>query len=258
VEVALSALILGPVFTTLTVPDYFTDPKLYRYFGNIFGFVDFFLPGVFADNPVPHFVNANLWTLPAEFYCYLISSALIVSGLFFRRIVFGSMVAALTLAALAGSLTVDYGVTPRSLYGTPVVVYYFLVGCVFFHWKDKIPFHWGYFAAACLISLLALAIPRAVFVAPIFVTYSTIFIGAISWPKLIMIQRGDYSYGVYLYGFPISQALIAAIPQLHGHEHVFALLAGILTFAFAAISWTWIEKPTLQLKRHFSPRHAAK
>ena len=54
--------------------------NFYRYFGNIFGFVTYELPGVFTDNPVPALVNGNLWTLPPEFYCYLVLSALMASG----------------------------------------------------------------------------------------------------------------------------------------------------------------------------------
>jgi peptidoglycan/LPS O-acetylase OafA/YrhL len=254
VEVILSAVLLGPMFTTLALSQYFTDPGFFRYFGNIFGFVDMFLPRVFAANPVPSIVNINLWTLPAEFYCYLLTASLIVTGLFFRRAASTLLVAAVTAAFLVASYTNQYGVTLRSLYDTPVVVYYFFVGSLFYHWQHRIPFGWAFFATASTAAAVALAFPQAVFVAPIFLTYATVFLGAVSWPKLPLIQKGDYSYGVYLYGFPISQALIAVIPVLRGHENLFALLAGLLTITFAVVSWHLIEKPTLSLKRHFSKK----
>ena len=85
VEVTLSAILIGPFFTALPVHSYFTDPEFFRYFGNIAGFVTFNLPGVFTTNPISRIVNANLWTLPAEFYCYLLTSALIFTGVLFRR-----------------------------------------------------------------------------------------------------------------------------------------------------------------------------
>src|SRR5271168_2704028 len=79
VEVTLSALVLGPIFTTLPLRHYFSDPQFFRYFGNIVGWITFYLPGVFHDNIYPT-VNGNLWTLPAELDCYLITGALLLTG----------------------------------------------------------------------------------------------------------------------------------------------------------------------------------
>lgn len=69
-ETLLSALILGPVVTSLTLGAYFSNPEFFRYFGNMIGWVYYFLPGVFLDNPLPRTVNGQLWTLQPEFWCY--------------------------------------------------------------------------------------------------------------------------------------------------------------------------------------------
>ena len=76
----LSALVLGPLLTTLPLSKYFTDPQFFRYFGNIVGWITFYLPGVFQQNDPP-IVNINLWTLPSEFDCYVITAALMSFGL---------------------------------------------------------------------------------------------------------------------------------------------------------------------------------
>ena len=83
VEVTLSALVLGPIYTGYPLAAYFTDPIFYRYFLNMFGFITFELPGVFVDNPWARIVNINLWTLPSEFYCYLFMCAALISKLVF-------------------------------------------------------------------------------------------------------------------------------------------------------------------------------
>jgi peptidoglycan/LPS O-acetylase OafA/YrhL len=80
VEVTLSALILGAIFTTLPLSSYFHDPQFFRYFGNIVGWITFQLPGVFESNYVS-IVNVNLWTLLAELDCYLVTAALMITGL---------------------------------------------------------------------------------------------------------------------------------------------------------------------------------
>jgi peptidoglycan/LPS O-acetylase OafA/YrhL len=56
------------------------------------------------------------------------------------------------------------------------------------------------------------------------------------------LERHLYSYGLYLYGFPISQALMASVPEFHGHRLLFAMFALPLGIAFVAFSWHVIEK----------------
>lgn len=84
-EVSLSALVLGALVTNLPLSEYFTSPELYRYFGNVVGWITFWLPGVFRDNPIKGMVNANLWTLRPEFYCYLVIAVLMAGGILARR-----------------------------------------------------------------------------------------------------------------------------------------------------------------------------
>src|SRR5579863_1384949 len=45
VEVFLSALILGPIFTSLPIAEYYSDPGFFRYFYNLVGHIQYFLPG---------------------------------------------------------------------------------------------------------------------------------------------------------------------------------------------------------------------
>jgi peptidoglycan/LPS O-acetylase OafA/YrhL len=69
VEVVLSALVLGPLLTTLPLAQYLADPLFWQYLRNAGGDVHFFLPGVFAGNPVRGQINAQLWTVPFELKC---------------------------------------------------------------------------------------------------------------------------------------------------------------------------------------------
>jgi peptidoglycan/LPS O-acetylase OafA/YrhL len=70
--VAASALLLGPLATSLQLGDYFRDPLLPRYFLNVWGAPQFALPGVFATNPRAGIVNGALWTIPLEMVCYVL------------------------------------------------------------------------------------------------------------------------------------------------------------------------------------------
>ena len=61
--------LLGPVFSTLRLTDYFAASETWRYLSMALLLPRHALPGVFADNPFPLAVNGSLWTLPVEFLC---------------------------------------------------------------------------------------------------------------------------------------------------------------------------------------------
>ena len=48
----------------------------------MFGLVHFFLPGMFPNNPVPHIVNGQLWTVPFELKCYEVLLLISVLGFY--------------------------------------------------------------------------------------------------------------------------------------------------------------------------------
>jgi peptidoglycan/LPS O-acetylase OafA/YrhL len=65
---------------------------------------------------------------------------------------------------------------------------------------------------------------------------------------LWVVSSGDYSYGIYLYGYPIQQAIAATFPA---HEHWYISLPIALTavFGIASLSWHFVEKLALRLRR---------
>jgi peptidoglycan/LPS O-acetylase OafA/YrhL len=69
-------------------------------------------------------------------------------------------------------------------------------------------------------------------------------------PMPSFLKKGDYSYGIYLYGFPIQQALVAEFHWIREWYILFPI-SGILALIFAVISWHFIERPFLQLKYIF-------
>jgi peptidoglycan/LPS O-acetylase OafA/YrhL len=57
---------------------------------------------------------------------------------------------------------------------------------------------------------------------------------------------GDYSYGVYIYAFPVQQAVAALFPGIAVWCMVMA--SGFVTILLAVFSWHKIEKPAMALK----------
>ena len=60
----------------------------------------------------------------------------------------------------------------------------------------------------------------------------------------------DHSYGLFLYGFPVQQALVALMPDIQPLP-LFAL-ASVGALGLALLSWHLIERPALRWKRRTS------
>lgn len=250
VEVTLSALVLGPIFTTYLLSDYFHDIRFLEYFGNVVGRIRFELPGVFETNPLPNTVNQNLWTLKPEFYCYILMALMIFFGIVRNRLLFAALVAVLTLAATIAAYQFGFGVTPGNYHWT-VVVFYFFAGCIYFQWRDHLKMHWLLFLGSLGASLVLMSGDRELaFLVTPFLTYCVVYIGLLPLKLPEAIRKLDVSYGIYLYGFPIQQALIAKLDVLHGDGLLLFLVSTPLVIGFALLSWLFIEKPFLRVKRY--------
>jgi peptidoglycan/LPS O-acetylase OafA/YrhL len=71
--------VVGPLFTKLSLSDYFASSGTWRYLSNIIFRHEHFLPGVFEQLPLKG-VNGSLWTLAAEVMMYFSIPALFVVG----------------------------------------------------------------------------------------------------------------------------------------------------------------------------------
>ena len=261
VEVTLSALVLGPIFTSLSLKNYLSDPHFARYFGNVIGLVTFTLPGVFIHNNWPLTVNANLWTLPSEFDCYLIAAVMMAIGVIYSRKIYSIVFVIMTIIFVTLNLLTQFGVTETTLAPT-AVDYYFFVGVMFFHWRDHTPYRIELFITGIVLSYIFLLFHHTVFLAAPFLTYAVLFVGMSRLPAVPLLATGDYSYGVYLYGFPITQAVVSTFPSLRGRGWETVAVAALATLCFAVTSWHLLEKPTLaqraRLPKRLFPTAAAR
>ena len=261
-EVALSAFILGPVVTTMAPADYFTNAETYSYFGNIVGRIQYELPGVFTHNPLPDVVNVNLWTLHAEFGCYLLIGVLMMTGLLYKTKTVSIIIIACVIAAGYVSAVPELGLPAR--YGATHFQSWFLVvmfalGMLFALNAAAIPINSTLCAVcgAAYFGLMILGICDAL--AAVLLTYVMFYLGACRFDWFDRLVKDDCSYGIYLYGYPITQAVIFALGDrlagLSGLSHlaVVSALSISLTFGFALFSWRNIEKPFLRLKAVLLP-----
>jgi peptidoglycan/LPS O-acetylase OafA/YrhL/lysophospholipase L1-like esterase len=249
-EVTISALILGPLVTVLPLSDYFTSPTLFTYFGSLIGRVQFVLPGVFLNNPLPGVVNGNLWTIPPEILCYLFMAVMIVMALFRERVPVTIAAAGVLLLNLLQDHAEGWGL-PEGLLPVRYLVLCFAFGTVLFMWRDMLPYRWPLFAFAAAVGLIFLQTPGLIDVSLFALAYCTAFLGVTPLPKGRLFAGGDYSYGVYLFGAPIQQTIASVFPATH-HIYWNIPLSLTLTIGVAALSWHLVEKHALALRQFVS------
>jgi peptidoglycan/LPS O-acetylase OafA/YrhL len=245
-----SLLIIGPLFTFLPQADFWSHTSIKTYLGGwILRVRPGHLPGVFEGNPFPSTINGSLWTLPLEVRMYgLLALIAFAPRTWWRRLMYGfiALFVVLTLVHLIK--------TPvrRLPYFSEMSVFVVKLGGAFAFGAAVAFFHVG--LSAIIVGLLCLIfrlIPAAQMAAailfPLAVAWFALSVGKASWPVLSRLgQRGDFSYGVYLWAYPMQQIVIA----LFKPETPWQLmaLATAFTLPMAWVSWTLIESPALQLK----------
>jgi len=254
VEVVLASLILGPLLTSFPMSQYFADPKFLHYFSNIIGDIQYKLPGVFLDNPLPETVNQQLWTIPFELKCYIALALLATFGIAFSRSAFALMLAAVQLAAVY-YLFAHHPEHQSTLRGNLLVVC-FLFGVGLYLWRDVIPYNlpFAMISAALCICLLLSRGGDFLVAAP--AVYLTCYLGLANPRKLPILSSGDHSYGIFLYGFPIQQTVVALVPSSR-LWWCNILICVPVSIAFAFASWHLVEKRAQQLRPYLIKVEAA-
>lgn len=248
VVLLLTIVVLGPLTTTLPASEYFVDPATIAYVPRnlSLAFLQYELPGVFQTNPDAGPINGSLWTLFYEVVCYAGVVVVGLLGVFARRrrlLVTTVLYGLWWLAVLAVGDR-----APETLLLLWELSLPFFIGMVLHAVRDRVRLSW--LALVFLAALPVIAGPSlfghlAVVAA---ISYGVFVIGyRIRGPILLYNRLGDYSYGTYIYGFPIQQTLIFFIPAMTAVWN--ATLGLIITFGFAWASWHLVEKPALGRKK---------
>ena len=244
----LSIFILGPALTTQPLNDYFKNEHTWHYLQNIVLYMSYYLPGVFETNKLPNAVNGSLWSLPVEFLMYIMVA--IVGFLRGNRWTF------IALAVISAAIAFFWA--QRSL--EMIVVYasdlrqvfisgsYFWFGAVFYKFNLQRYFSISTVVIAVVIMISLEAWPEALNVcAYLLLPMVVLAFGLAYSPTLNWLTRsGDYSYGIYIYAFPIQQSIIYLYP--HMTLKLYLLICLILTLVCAILSWHFIERPALAFK----------
>ncbi|MBP1464878.1 acyltransferase [Candidatus Chloroploca sp. M-50] len=236
-----------------------------------------YFPGnqyVFATNPIPGAINGSAWTIRYEFWCYIFLAALGIIGLLKQRLLMlGLFVFWLFMLAgwsATGGVSIELFENnyAKMIFGELnhhiEFIGFFLAGSMFFLYRDKILFSAKLFILSILvlIALSALGI-GLIFGLMTFGAYVVFYLGFFPTKRLSRFaSKGDFSYGIYLYAFPIQQLIVLFLGTSLSPLSI-SLLALPPTLALAFLSWHIVELPCLKLKDRlqqltsFTPNNSA-
>ena len=254
VVVLLTAFVLGPLVTTLPWNEYFSHPKMWKYLKTVLVFqVQYALPGVFQDNPAQA-VNGSLWSLQHEVRCYTIIGLLAAVGWLRPRVML-TLLAGLCLLRIYGVMNAPMpdrllGMRWEKLETAVRLGSEFALGSMIYYFRSHLIIHWKWPLVAVIIAVastfLAGGWGKLLFDPALAVI--VLYIGLMRLPILSSFSRyGDFSYGVYLYAFPMQQ--LSWYLFSHAPFSLLMAVSFLCTLCCAVLSWRWVEKPALSLKR---------
>jgi peptidoglycan/LPS O-acetylase OafA/YrhL len=251
VLVILAAALCLSMMSILPAHKYFTDPELRRYLAFNLLLSNFSapnLPGVFQSNFITA-VNSSLWTIKIEvaFYCLVPFMVWAVRRFGYRKVLSTVFIASILwkLGFDAASTITGMEIYAKFAKQLPGQLCFFAGGA------------WAFYRTreAKTINPLLAAMGAVIYavsgwgwfydiIAPAAVT-AIVYWAAIAGPRLPAVaKRGDFSYGVYLYHFPLVQTITAL-----GVFRWSALGACMIVVAVvgmsAALSWQFVERPIL-------------
>lgn len=238
-------IILGGAFTSEPLGTYLRSPstRIYLIRNLLFLGHAYRIDTVFASNAMPAVMNGSLWTIPNEvrFYAALALAATLRLLSSRARVLVGFVVVVAVQLAFPASFHPEYAAARR-------LAVSFIFGVTLYLWRDRVFLS---VPLATLTSLLALAIPTlvlrdtAIYLAATYVMLVVAFL-APSRIKALSAAAPDYSYGVYIYAFPVQQAVVALGMGKTPYQDM--MCAAAVVICFAAASWHLVERPMMYTK----------
>ena len=243
IVLALTVFVLGPLLTTLPLGSYFTQADTWTYLLRNLTLMKLqtHIPGVLEGAKL----NGSLWTLPYEVACYCVLLALALCGALKRF-----AIPAILLMALAAFGHTSYSNMP---YHLATFWMSFSAGICLWKWRAPMSGHF----VLLLVFVAGLAMHFHLWGSYVLFTQAialaTLYLALVPAGFVRRFNRfGDYSYGIYIYAWPVQQVVHSVWPT-SGVLGMFTVAFPVTLFC-AALSWRYIESPALKWVKHVFQR----
>lgn len=267
VMLLLTVFPLGLYFTAWTTSEYLSSRQTYSYLATnafLVTNVDFVLPGVFHDLPYFDTVNGSLWTMPFEVRMYAILAVLWGALKIAPRMRLTALKAGVVAFAavaggylLAGKYAGAAWLYRYVSYDFVMFFFMFFTGASLFVLRRHIVLAHRMFIVLLVALLLSVAYIQLFFAAFLLsFAYLLLYLAYVPAGFVRHYNRlGDYSYGVYIYAWPVQQSIIASMPGITPGQ--LSIAASLATLVLAVLSWHLLERKALNLKARYNRESVA-
>jgi peptidoglycan/LPS O-acetylase OafA/YrhL len=254
-SVMVCILIVGPLATKLPLVAYFSNSQTWHFLKNISIYsIQWVLPGCFQNNLCTNAVNGSLWTIPHEVTCYIIIGVIGFFGfLRFQGIIIFLF---LTLIGIHHAEFCGYSwIFPSRIFGNLLfpdfieLALLFTSGILLKNLCAEMETRIDLLFICMTFLMISICAGIGKEALPLFLPYIIYHIAFSKSLNLTSFGRyGDFSYGTYLYAFPVQQLLAqkefitSRIPLLH------LLFSIVISVMCGVISWHCIERHFMKLK----------
>ena len=254
VAVIFCILVIGLWFTKYGALEYFSHTQTYKFLlknTTLFFGIEYKLPGVFHDVPWKNAVNGSLWTLPYEVKMYVILAIILTLAAFLRKWI--SSVTFKNTLLLIGLLSIILHIYNHFNPILPLIFVrlfsMFFIGAALYVYREKVLLSSRLFFVLLIMLLLVSFISKDIFFVfySLFLPYLILYFVYVPTGSVRKFNSiGDYSYGMYIYAFPVQQSIATLIPGVD----VFTMItySFSVTFILSILSWHLIEKRFLKMK----------
>ena len=254
-SVVVCIIIVGPLATSIPFASYFSNFQTWHFLKNLSIFsIQWSLPGCFSENTCTTAVNGSLWTIPHEVTCYIILG--IIGFLGFLRFPGFIFFLFFSLIGIHHAQLNGYSwIFPSRILGNLLFPDFIELSLLFIsgvllnklYYNCETKTHLFFISLFFLFVSIMSGFGKESL--PIFLPY---VIYHIAYNKNIKLYRfgqyGDFSYGTYLYAFPIQQLLSQKQFSIGKHPIFHLSLSLFFSIICGAISWHCIEKHFMKFK----------
>jgi peptidoglycan/LPS O-acetylase OafA/YrhL len=190
-------------------------------------------------------LNPSIWSIPFEVGCYVLFA---LAAVVLRRWWVAGLLVALATAMVGAGIGVT-AFNPSNFQDSVIWVSvgsFFAAGAVW--WRFPAVKNLKVFAAALVAGAVVYLTGSQMVGLAIAIPATAIHVGTRSWPLLRSAGRfGDFSYGVYLWGWPVQQVVASTLGVQAGFGVLFAVSLPCVLL-LAALSWHLVERRALAAK----------
>lgn len=218
------------------------EAREYIIINSVLETIKFSIEGIFSSNP-DKAINGSLWTLPVEIRAYLIALLLTMLGITTRKSVFNAF---LFIAISINFIFPDFYNQIFPIPNSSTLIFFFMAGSAFYINRTFIPIS-PVLSVAIILGTLFFRNHLHPMILSVLLSYLVISTGYIMGRIIKIKSNNDYSYGCYLYAYPLSQLSYIFFSDYGFSIYIIFIVSS--TLIFSIMSWHLVENPANRLSK---------